>query len=70
MPIQVFINDARITQEGIALAITSTNTAIAGRTVNYGKTYPTTLTAQQIKTQIETDLTLLWIALATPSWTI
>lgn len=68
MAIHVQIKDAKITQDGLALAIQSTNDAKPGVTVHYEKSYATTLTADQIKAQIDADLTLLWTALAVGGW--
>ena len=66
--ITVNINDANIIQDGLSLAITSTNSDRPGEVVRYQKTYPTTMTALEIKTQIETDLTLLWLATSVKTW--
>ena len=70
MSIQVSIEDVKIVQDGLALAITSTNDTQPGRVVRYEKSYPTNLTAAQIKMQINTGLTLLWTAVSVRSWII
>jgi len=70
MAIQVQIKDAKIAQDGLALTIDTTNSAQPGKTLRFEKTYAVTMAAVDIKAAIDAAVTLLWQAMATPSWTI
>jgi len=65
--IQIEIVDATIGDEGIALTIMANN---GTDSVQFGLTFATTLTALQIKTKIDADVTLLFQALAAKTWTL
>jgi hypothetical protein len=70
MSITVTVKDAKIVQEGLALALESTNTAKPGKLVQIEKVFATSMTPAQIKAQVDTEIQLLWLAYSVGSWTI
>jgi len=75
MPIQVNIRKAELMQRGdgtpgLALVISTTHSDYPGQELRCGLVFATSLTAAQIKGEINTAVTLLWQAHDLPAWTI
>jgi len=70
MAIRVQIQNASISQEGLALAIMTTNDAIPGDEYTFGQTFAITKSAAAIKEEIDAAVTLLWVAVAVKEWTV
>ena len=70
MAIQVTIVDAGIQNNELYLTVDTTNDAAPGDKRRFSGKFAQGLTALQIKTQIDTAVSLLWVALGTRSWTV
>ena len=70
MAIYVEIKDAAIVNNQLALAITTTNSALPGQSRRFDGTYDATKTVMEIKAEVDNAVQLLWVALSNPSWTI
>lgn len=54
----------------ISLVLRTTNTAYPGEELTFNVRYPVSMTAIQIKSDIDAAVTLLWQTKAQPQWTI
>ncbi|OQA22494.1 MAG: hypothetical protein BWY63_00796 [Chloroflexi bacterium ADurb.Bin360] len=64
----ITILDADITNDGIRLTINVEHSS--GKTIRFQQTFATTMTALEIKADINAEVTLLLQALSNPSWTL
>ena len=70
MAIQVAIVDAKIADNKLALTVDTTNDAYPDDMQRLEAALPTTMSAAEIKANIDAAVTLLWQALSNPSWTV
>ena len=54
----------------VALTLTTTNTAYPNTQLTFALTFPVTLAAAEIKSEINVAVTLLWQAHGMPEWTV
>lgn len=75
MAIGVKVRDASLVQRedgshGIALALETSNDDHPGERIRFSLVYPTSMSAAEIKTEIDAAVQLLWQARAMPQWTV
>ena len=66
--IQVTIVQASIVDDEIGLVLDTSQDG--GQPIRIQQQYATTMTAAEIKAQIDAAVTLLWTALENPSWAV
>jgi len=75
MPIQVQVREVSLSQREsgeavIVLNLVTTNTAHPGKELRFSQAYKVTLSAGEIKAQIDAAVRLLWVAMGLPEWTV
>ena len=70
MAIQITIQDAKVIGGNLALAITTTNSDKPGQSERMEMSYPTAMSALEIKAAIDAAATLLWTAINVKSWEV
>ena len=70
MAIQITITDAKIADNKLSLTIDTTNDAQPGDTRRMEAAFVTTMSAAEIKAQVDAAVRIMWVALSSPSWTI
>ena len=70
MAIQVQIQNVKAEGTHVALCIDTTNDAHPGETLRFEAFYALTMSAAEIQAAINAAVTLLWIAVQNPSWTV
>ena len=68
MAIQITIVGAAIQNNELVVTVDTTNDTRPGDTRRLDAAFPTTMSALEIKAQIDQAIQLLWVALSNPSW--